>query len=87
MNPETIALFIPILALSIPIVAIISGTVSKKYKYKVNADQNEYIAKLEARVAELESAVHRMGDDLGRLEDNQRFVSRLLEDRSSRGVG
>lgn len=81
MDPASIGVFIPIIALAIPIVAIISSTLSKKYKYLANETQAEYVRKLEARVNELESTVQRMNDEVVRLEDNQRFMSRLLEEK------
>lgn len=85
MDPATIGVFIPIVALSIPIVAIIASTMSKRYKYLANTRQSEYVVRLEARVSALEATVQQMGGDLGRLEDGQRFVTRLLED--GRGPG
>jgi hypothetical protein len=81
MNPGTIGVFIPIIALSIPIVAIIAGTLSKKYKYQANIDQLEQIKKLEVRVQELESGLHAMGGEIDRLNEDQRFMSKLLEDK------
>ena len=86
MNPAMIGVFIPIVALSIPIVAIIASTLSKRYKYLANNTQSEYVARLEARVSELELTVQRMGGDLNRLEDSQQFVTRLLEDGRAPGT-
>ena len=81
MDPGTIGAFIPIVALSIPIVAIIAGTLSKKYKFQANVEQIEQIKKLEARVQELESSLHTMGAEVERLNEEQRFTSKLLDDR------
>jgi hypothetical protein len=80
MGPEGLALFIPILALSIPIVAIIANAVVKKNR--VDPNQGRKIEALEARVQELESALTRVSGDVDRLEDKQNFISRLLEDKT-----
>ena len=90
MGPETLALLIPILALSIPIVAIISNMITKKYKYgagpeqlEQNKHQQAVIAKLEERVAELEKTVSLVHDSVDQIEQDQRFISKLLEDKQS----
>ena len=87
MGPETLALFIPILALSIPIVAIIANAATKKYRVKpgLDGEQSQRVEKLEARVRELEDTVMRAGGDIERLEDKQNFLSRLLDDKTNRG--
>lgn len=77
----TLALLIPIIALSIPIVAIIANAVTKKYKFSGNPDQLQHIARLEERVKELEDAVANMSGDVTRLEDKQNFISKLLDDK------
>lgn len=81
MGVESLALFIPILALSIPIVAIIANAFTKKYKYSGNPAQLEHIARLEERVKELENVVANMTGDVARLEDKQNFISKLLDDK------
>jgi archaellum component FlaC len=80
MTVESIALFIPILALSIPIVAIIANAMTKKYKN--GPDQTAQVEKLEKRVLELEESLSQVNGDVERLEDRQNFISRLLEDKS-----
>ena len=84
MGPETLALFIPILALSIPIVAIIAKAATKKYQANpaLDGEQRRHIEAVEARLRELEDVVGRAGSDIERLEDKQNFLSRLLEDKS-----
>ncbi|MBT3271857.1 MAG: hypothetical protein HN368_01785 [Spirochaetales bacterium] len=76
----SIALFIPILALSIPIVAIIANAATKKYKD--NPEQSGKIEALEKRIALLEQTLSETSGDIERLEDRQNFISRLLEDKS-----
>lgn len=83
--PATLAMLIPIFALSIPIVAIIANAVTKKYKGvapREIADLQQYASSLEKRVGELEETVRTLTDDVGRIETEQRFLSRLLEDKS-----
>ena len=79
MGVETLALFIPILALSIPIVAIIAKAVTKKHE--VDPAQAQKIVALEERVRELDQALSQMNGNVERLEDKQNFISRLLEDK------
>jgi len=80
MGPETLALFIPILALSIPIVAIVARAVTKKHE--ANPELGGKIVALEERVRELEHSLSRVNGDVERLEDKQNFISRLLEDKT-----
>ena len=82
MGPETLALFIPILALSIPIVAIIAGTFKKKYKMGSGMAQASDFLELKAKVKSLEETVARLSGNIEQIEDKQNFVSRLLEDKS-----
>ena len=79
MGVETLALLIPILALSIPIVAIIAKAATKKHE--ANPAQTQKIAALEERVRELDQALSQVNGDMERLEDKQNFISRLLEDK------
>ena len=80
MNPSSLAMLIPILALSIPIVAIIATAATKKYK--ANPEQSTKITALENRILELEQSLSQMNGDVERLEDRQNFLSRLLEDKT-----
>ena len=86
MGPDTLALLIPIFALSIPIVAIIAKAATKKYQANpaLNNEQSRHIEALESRIRELEETVGRAGSDIERLEDKQNFISRLLEDKTDR---
>ncbi len=69
MGPETLALLIPILALSIPIVAIISKAATRRQQ--VDPAQAQKIAVLEERVRELDNALSRVNGDVERLEDKR----------------
>ena len=74
---------IPIIALSIPIVAIIANAATRKYKAAPEEQQEfrEYVKKLERRVLELEETVHTMSGSIEHIETDQRFISRLLENK------
>ena len=80
MGPETLALLIPIMALSIPIIAII--TRARTARYKADPNQLEYVKRLESRIFELETTVSQINGDVEKLEDKQNFISRLLEDKT-----
>ena len=78
------ALLIPLFALSIPIVAIVTGYLTKK-----NANSPKHLQaltahseKLEKRIVELEGVVQTLTTDVDHLETDQRFLSRLLEDKT-----
>ncbi len=76
---EYLALLIPILALSIPIVAIL--TRSRRQGTTVPPEQDRRIRGLEEKVRLLEESLDSMGSQVHELEDKQRFLSRLLEDK------
>lgn len=80
---EFLALMIPILALSIPIVAILSSARLKRMRFEAQQSpgQREYTALLEKRVAGLEETVAQLSGNVDRLEDKHEFLSRLLEDK------
>jgi ABC-type microcin C transport system permease subunit YejB len=83
-----LALFIPILALSIPIVAIISGgPIGKALAERINtrnaggsAAGGERVAMLERRIEQLERLARTQAEELDRLSQDYSFVTRLLED-------
>lgn len=82
-----LALFIPILALSIPIVAIVSaGPIGKALAERINAKNaggtagGERIAMLERRIEQLERLTRTQSEELERLEQDYSFVTKLLED-------
>ncbi len=72
---------IPILALSIPIIAIISGTYAKTHK-DVGPVQNKKILKLEEKINSLEKDNLQMEEAIRQLEDKQNFLTRLIEDKN-----
>ena len=74
---EYFALLIPIMALSIPIIAILT----RGRRQTAPPEQERRIRQLEDRISELETTIRSMGGEVHELEDKQRFLSRLLEDR------
>jgi archaellum component FlaC len=77
-----IALFIPILALSIPIVAIVSR--SRRAQTTSSPQADRQIELLKERIETLEESLEHVTTDLHSLEDNQRFLTRLLEDKQTK---
>ena len=84
MDPAVIGVFIPILALSIPIVAIISSGRTTRAKLMSQSKGGAEIERLERRVAELEDQVHALSHTMLALEQQQEFTSRLLEDNTGK---
>ena len=80
-DPGSIALFIPILALSIPIVAIIANAYQKSHQG--NPHQDRRIQALEDKVHVLENLVEvklsDMRSELTELEEKQVFIQKLLD--------
>ncbi|HUX22060.1 MAG TPA: hypothetical protein VMW69_12535 [Spirochaetia bacterium] len=76
---EYFALLIPIMALSIPIVAIL--TRARRQGQIGSPEQERRIHVLEERIAALEANAASMRGDVHELENKQRFLTRLLEER------
>ncbi len=72
---------VPILALSIPIVAIIARTYAKVHQNDTPKASREILA-LEERINNLEKDNLRMEEEIRQLEDKQKFLTRLLEDKN-----
>lgn len=77
----TLALMIPILALSIPIIGIIAGTYAKTHS-GTNPDLKKKIYELEDKIIELQTSNLRLEDTVSQLEQKQSFLTRLIEDKS-----
>ena len=71
---------IPIFALSIPIVAIIANAYTKTHKK--DPKLMERIQHLEEKIKLLDSSVQNIHSDVVKLEDNNRFLNKLLEDKT-----
>ena len=76
-----LALLIPIIALSIPIIAIIAGTYSKTHS-GANPALKTKIYELEDKILELQKSNLHLEDTVNQLEEKQSFLTRLIEDKS-----
>jgi TolA-binding protein len=75
-----LAVLIPIFAMSIPIVAIISAGLTKRAKLKAQTGNSQHVQVLERRVEELEQQVHSLSHTMLELEQQQGFITRVLEE-------
>jgi predicted RNase H-like nuclease (RuvC/YqgF family) len=78
------------MALSIPLVAIfMNSAVGKAWGESIRSRNRDTggdadrVARLETRVRELEATLQDQQETIGKLEENHRFLSRLLEDSTS----
>ena len=81
MNPASLAMLLPIIALCIPIAAIITAGRTKRAQIEAQNSGGADIARLEARVAELEQQIAAVNANVLQIEEKQDFVTRLLEDK------
>ena len=82
MDPASLAIFIPILALCIPIAAIITAGRNKRAQIMAQNQGGSEVVRLESRVADLEHQVAALNTNILQLEEKQDFLNRLLEDKS-----
>ncbi len=82
MERQTLALFIPILALSIPVVAIVMSNLAKMARFKAEAASGSLPGEVEARMAALEDDVHALRHELGETQERLDFTERLLAQRT-----
>jgi hypothetical protein len=83
MNRQELALLIPLLALSIPVVAIIFTSLVKMTKLKADAQRAALPnPEVEARVAALEEEVASLRHELVETQERLDFTERLLTQRS-----
>ncbi|MEO5931087.1 MAG: hypothetical protein ABIR47_14215 [Candidatus Kapaibacterium sp.] len=86
METETIAVLIPLLALTIPISAIFLSHRRKMASIQAEASQSN--PELQNRVQSLEHQVATLHVELADTQDRLRFTERLLEERNiAGGVG
>ena len=84
MDRRAIALLIPILALSIPVVAIIFSSLVKMAKFKAEADRGDLGGPgTDARLAALEDDVVSLRHELMETQERLDFTERLLAQKSS----
>lgn len=72
---------IPLLALSIPIVAIIYAYKLMKLKIESKQKGAEKTVQLEERIIQLEETVANLNDGVKQLEDKNRFMTKLLDEK------
>jgi hypothetical protein len=83
MDKQQLAMMIPILALSIPVVAIIFGNLTKMAKFKAEAQRGALgNPETDARVAALEDDVASLHRELIETQERLDFTERLLAQRS-----
>lgn len=74
---------IPIIALLIPIVAILSRTYTRTHTAgELNPEIKNRLNSLEERILELQKDNLQLEKAVRELEDKQNFLTRLLEDKS-----
>lgn len=79
MDRQIMALMIPVLALSIPVVAIISSSVLKLARIKAEAQRASLVnPELESRMAALEEEVVSLRHELVETQERLDFTERLL---------
>lgn len=81
MDRQTLALFIPILALTIPVVAIVMSNLAKMARFKAQGASGSLPGEVEARMAALEDDVHALRRELGETQERLDFTERLLAQR------
>jgi len=83
MDKQSLALMIPILALSIPVVAIIFSSLTKMAKLKADAQRGMMVhPETDARMAALEDDVASLRRELVETQERLDFTERLLAQRS-----
>ena len=86
---DNLALIIPILALLIPVTAIaLNSPIAKAYSERLRhrdlgpTGNPPEVARLERQVAQLEGDLDSANKRIARIEEEQQFVLRLLEDKT-----
>ena len=87
MDKQVVALFIPILALAIPVTAIIFNSMLKMQKMKLEEARLRHTGEpgLLAEVEELRQELQQVRNELGEVQERLDFAERLLTSRSQEG--
>lgn len=86
MGPETLGIMIPILGLSIPIVAIIVSGINKRAKWRLEETQLRMSEGVHAEeLDELRSELDQVRAELGEVHERLDFTERLLTQSRDRG--
>jgi hypothetical protein len=78
MDNGTLALLIPVLALAIPVVAIVFSGLIKLAKARAEAETRGLLPEADARLEALEQEVGRLRQELGETQERVDFAERLL---------
>lgn len=86
---EILPFLVPLFALSIPIVAIISAGRTKREQMRLKAEGGDpqMVRRLEARIEELEQQVQALSTQMIELDEQQAFTTRLLDEGPGKGGG
>jgi len=83
MDRHALAMLIPIIALSIPVVAIVMGSMVKMARFKAEAQRVALPSpETDARIAQLEDEVHTIRQELTETQERLDFTERLLAKRT-----
>jgi uncharacterized protein YlxW (UPF0749 family) len=87
MDRQVVALFIPILALAIPVVAVIFNGMLKMQKMKLEEARLRQAGDpgLLAEVEELRQDLHQVRTELSEVQERLDFAERLLTSKSQEG--
>lgn len=85
MNRQELALLIPILALSIPVVAIVMSSLVKMARLKAEGQRTALGPDESLRLAALEDDVAQLRQDLADTHERLDFAERMLAAKSEQG--
>jgi len=86
MGPETLGIMIPIIALSIPVVAIIVTGINKRAKWRLEEAQLRMGGGIDAEeLDELRADLDHVRAELGEMHERLDFTERLLTQSRDRG--
>ncbi len=82
MDKQALAMLIPIMALAIPVAAIIMGSLVKMAKFKAEGQRGALSPDADLRLAALEDDVHGLRRELAETQERLDFTERLLAQRT-----
>lgn len=86
MGPDTLGIMIPIIGLSIPIVAIIVGGINKRAKWRLEEAQLRAGGGIDSEeLDELRADLDQVRAELGEMHERLDFTERLLTQSRDRG--
>jgi hypothetical protein len=84
LDRQAVALLIPVMALAIPVTAIVFGSLVKMAKLKADAQRGPLASPdTDNRLAALEDEVVTLREDLSETQERLDFTERLLAQKSS----